>query len=154
MSGRPPRMTPDRRVGGMSEAEKGTGKLHMLHEGEIVLNRATTNMLLKKLGISKDTAMKMAAAPLMKRVKDVLSAVGDVKKAVAPVPKRQKGGMAAAAPAAASKRPERYAPKRMKGGMARPARKAPARMKGGMAASDERAERDKRLGRRPQYDTL
>ena len=148
MSGRPPRMTPDRRTGGMSEAEKGTGKLHMLHEGEIVLNRATTNMLLKKLGISKDTAMKMAAAPLMKRVKDVLTAVGDVKKAVAPAPKRMKGGMAA------PKRPERLAPKRMKGGMARPARKAPARMKGGMSASDERAERDKRLGRRPQYDTL
>ena len=135
MSGRPPRMTPDRRTGGMSEAEKGTGKLHMLHEGEIVLNRATTNMLLKKLGISKDTAMKMAAAPLMKRVKDVLTAVGDVKKAVAPAPKRP-------------------APKRMKGGMSRPSRKAPARQKGGMAASDERAERDKRLGRRPQYDTL
>lgn len=138
MPGRPPRMTPDRRTGGMSEAEKGTGKLHMLHEGEIVLNRATTNMLLKKLGISKDTAMKMAAAPLMKRVKDVLTAVGDVKKAVEPAPKR----------------PERVAPKRMKGGMARPSRKAPARQKGGMAASDKRAERDKRLGRRPQYDTL
>ena len=135
MSGRPPRMTPDRRTGGMSEAEKGTGKLHMLHEGEIVLNRATTNMLLKKLGISKDTAMKMAAAPLMKKVKDVLTAVGDVKKAVAPAPKR----------------PD---PKRMKGGMSRPARKAPARQKGGMAASDARADRDKRLGRRPQYDTL
>ena len=43
---RPARYTPDRRKGGMSEAEKGKGKIHLLHEGEIVLNRPTTKKLL------------------------------------------------------------------------------------------------------------
>ena len=150
MADRGARETPDRRVGGMSEAEKGTGKLHMLHEGEIVLNRPTTQMLLKKLGISKETAMKMSGPALMKRVKSGLSGeiqnvTGNVKKGVEAVKK------------GVERIKERMAPKRMKGGMSRPARKAPSRMKGGMSApgsSSARAERSMRLGQYPDRDSL
>jgi len=135
------RETPDRRVGGMSEAEKGTGKLHMLHEGEIVLNRATTKRLLDVLGISKETAMKMAPGTLMKRVKTVIDqAKREVDKVMSP-----------------SKMGAKKAPARKEGGMSRPARKAPARQKGGMSApgtSQYRAERDQRLGNYPMRDTL
>jgi hypothetical protein len=167
MPGRPPREVPDRRVGGMSEAPKGEGKLHKLHEGEIVLNRATTRTLLSRLGISKETASKMAPGTLMKRVKEAVTnpietakkageAIGKGAKRVVDATKRgverkkkilsrQTGGMA---------RPVRATPSREKGGMARPARATPSRLKGGMSASDQRAERDKRLGRMPQYDTL
>jgi len=128
-------MTPDRRQGGMSEAEKGKGKLHMLHEGEIILNRPTTNMLLKKLGISKSTAMGMSPQDLMKRVKDFAMGVKEsvTKEAIKRV---------------------RNAPKRQEGGMARPARKAPSRKSGGMASADYRAEKDKRMGNIPRYDTI
>jgi len=145
---RPARYTPDRRKGGMSEAEKGKGKIHLLHEGEIVLNRPTTKRLLDVLGISKDTAMKMSPQTLMKRAKTVIDqAKREVDKVKEPskagaVPKRMAGGMS------------RAAPPRQKGGMARPERKAPSRQTGGMAAADARAERDKRLGRLPQYDTI
>ena len=153
MAYRAAREAPDRRVGGMSEAEKGTGKLHMLHEGEIVLNRPTTQMLLKKLGISKETAMKMSGPALMKKVKEGLS--GEVKNVVGNVTKgveAVKKGVANVA-----ERVKRMAPKRMKGGMSRPARKAPSRMKGGMSApgsSSARAERSMRLGQYPDRDSL
>jgi len=135
MANRGDRMTPDRRQGGMSEAEKGKGKLHMLHEGEIILNRPTTNMLLKKLGISKSTAMGMSPQDLMKRVKDFAMGVKEsvTKEAIKRV---------------------RNAPKRQEGGMARPARKAPSRKSGGMASADYRAEKDKRMGNIPRYDTI
>jgi len=135
MANRGDRMTPDRRQGGMSDAEKGKGKLHMLHEGEIILNRPTTNMLLKKLGISKSTAMGMSPQDLMKRVKDFAMGVKEsvTKEAIKRV---------------------RNAPKRQEGGMARPARKAPSRKSGGMASADYRAEKDKRMGNIPRYDTI
>ena len=150
------REVPDRRIGGMSEAEKGKGKLHLLHEGEIVLNRAVTGRLLNILGLSKDTAMKMSGPSLMKRVKTVLDqAKREVDKVKEPsaegaVPKRESGGMARAA---------RKAPKRQAGGMAAPARAraAPSRAKGGMAApgtSAARAERAHRLGQYADRDTL
>lgn len=137
----------------MSEAEKGTGKIHILHEGEIVLNRPTTQRLLDVLGISKDTAMKMAPATLMKRVKTVIDqAKREVDKVKTPSPEGAK--KAPARMAGGMSRPARKAPARMAGGMSRPARKAPARQKGGMAASEAREERDKRLGRHPMRDTL
>lgn len=144
------RYTPDRRVGGMSEAEKGKGKLHLLHEGEIVLNRATTKRLLDVLGLAKDTAMKMAPASLMKKVKQVIDIAdrGMNKDKETAAPRRQTGGMA---------RPARVAPSRKTGGMSRPARSAPSRAKGGMAApgtSEARAEREQRLGRHAFKDTL
>jgi len=150
MANRGDRMTPDRRQGGMSDAEKGKGKLHMLHEGEIILNRPTTNMLLKKLGISKSTAMGMSPQDLMKKVKDFAMGVKEsvTKEAIKRVrnaPKRQEGGMA---------RPARKAPARKEGGMSRPARKAPSRKSGGMASADYRAEKDKRMGNIPRYDTI
>lgn len=135
------REAPDRRVGGMSEAEKGKGKLHMLHEGEIVLNRPTTKRLLDVLGLSKDTAMKMAPASLMKKVKEVI----DIGKRGM---NKDKG----------TPEPMKKTPSRMKGGMSAPVKRvkrtAPARRKGGMSAADHRAEMDKKAGRLPRYDTL
>lgn len=136
----------------MSEAEKNKGKLHILHEGEIVLNRPTTQKLLNVLGLSKDTAMKMAPATLMKRVKTVIDqAKREADKVKEPSPA---GAKPASRKAGGMSRPARKAPARQAGGMSRPARKAPARQKGGMAASEERADRDKRLGRHPMRDTL
>lgn len=146
---------PDRRKGGMSEAEKGKGKVHVLHEGEIVLNRPTTKKLLDVLGIAKDTAMKMAPGSLMKRVQTLVDqAKREVDKVKEPskegaMPKRRKGGMARASPV-------KSAPARRKGGMARsdPGKNAPKRQAGGMSAPDRRALRQAKKGKHPQYDQL
>lgn len=131
------RVTPDRRKGGMSEAEKGVGKLHTLHEGEMVLNRPTTQKLLNVLGIAKSTAESMSPAVLMKRVKTVIDqAKRDVDKDKEP-----------------SKEGAKPASRRV-GGMSRPARTAPARRKGGMSASDDKTERQRRAGKTPMRDLL
>lgn len=145
------RDAPDRRKGGMSEAEKGKGKLHMLHEGEIILNRPTTKLLLDAVGVSKKTAMSMTPSALMGRVK---GAITGAKKSIKGAVKSELKRAGQKVLDARAKAEAKKAPARRKGGMARPARVAPSRRKGGMSAADMRAENDKKAGRMPRYDTL
>jgi hypothetical protein len=162
---------PDMKKGGITSSEKGSGMLHNLHFGEMVLNHPTTKKLLKALGIGLAMAKKMKPEELMTKVKAMIDSLpsraeGGVSDAPAPrvnpvakAPARKKGGMSSAsAPVRVS--PTKDAPARKKGGMASasapvrvsPTKDAPSRKKGGMSAVYE--AKDRASGRVPGHDQI